>query len=485
MANAALAFCLFGFIGSSSIGAETTALRSKSVVVKTENGPVEGHLILLNDSVGTAFLGIPFAEPPTGKLRFRNPIPAKPWNGTLKCDRMFPPDVIIQNFASKGIVFVTVGYRLSILGFLATGGAEASGNYGMQDIVEGLRWVQREIKNFGGDAKRVTLMGHSTGATAVSLLTLSPVTAGLFQQAIVMSGTAFSPGELQNNSAPYMKWIKRVGCLKVGFRTRPTVDGLGGLFPASVKQLAAQRRPIPYMIGTTSKEFSANYSSTLKNSNFSTKSLCKTAMQLAGVKQRFFNVIRCVINYFCKPSFRSKLNQSALIEHQAVKLLSDVTLYVPVYEDASNMKSRKANVYLYSFDYAKKGLEAEAPWHSMDLTYVLGIHPFNFTQQDLQIQETYLNLIRNFTIFGDPTPMATGKQKWIPLKTSQASNYFSINVTSEQRSAFRHESLHFWQELADDEDPESQEDEDYEDERLEGYYSPKNLVKYVDVIYET
>lgn len=95
----------------------------------------------------------------------------------------------------RDIVFVSINYRLGILGFLSTGTAEISGNAGMKDQVMALRWIQTHISNFGGDPNRVTIWGHSAGAMSVNLHLVSPMSAGLFHRAIIMSGTA----TVQNN----------------------------------------------------------------------------------------------------------------------------------------------------------------------------------------------------------------------------------------------------------------------------------------------
>jgi para-nitrobenzyl esterase len=104
-----------------------------------------------------------------------------------------------EQLAKKGVVVVTIGYRLGVMGFLAHPGLSAenprhvSGNYGMLDMIAGLRWVQRNIAAFGGDSKRVTIFGESAGGAAVSILCASPLAKGLFQGAISQSGGFFAP----------------------------------------------------------------------------------------------------------------------------------------------------------------------------------------------------------------------------------------------------------------------------------------------------
>eukprot|EP00057_Strongylocentrotus_purpuratus_P025315 XP_011679789.1 PREDICTED: cholinesterase 2 [Strongylocentrotus purpuratus] len=100
---------------------------------------------------------------------------------------------------SPDIVVVNVNYRLGVLGFLTTGDSASIGNFGMLDQVMALRWVQENIAAFGGDPSRVTIMGESAGAASVGLHLLSPLSQGLFHQAIMESGNALCPWAVDTN----------------------------------------------------------------------------------------------------------------------------------------------------------------------------------------------------------------------------------------------------------------------------------------------
>lgn len=213
---------------------------------------------VLADGV-VSFKGIPFAAPPIGDLRWKEPQPVKSWSGEKKADtfgpscmqdaifaRMFgaPPamgeDCLYLNvwtpaktpadklpvmvwiygggfaggmtsipaydgthFAKKGVVLVSVAYRLGAFGFLAHPELSAesgtgSGNYGLQDMIAGLQWVKANIAKFGGDPGRVTIFGESAGGIAVSMLAASPPAKGLFQRAISESGGNFGPPKFAN-----------------------------------------------------------------------------------------------------------------------------------------------------------------------------------------------------------------------------------------------------------------------------------------------
>jgi para-nitrobenzyl esterase len=223
--------------------------------VKTMQGKVEGKLS--SDGQVREFLGIPFAAPPVGPLRWKPPQPPAKWHGVRSAanfgNRCIQsggyPDMIFrdagqsedcltlnvwtpanakhgklpvmvwiygggfntggtsearqdgEHLAHKGVLVVSMNYRLGIIGFFAhrelaaESPQHASGNYGLMDQTAALQWVQRNIAAFGGDPKNVTIFGESAGSTSVSTQMASPLAQGLFAHAIGESGGAFShPG---------------------------------------------------------------------------------------------------------------------------------------------------------------------------------------------------------------------------------------------------------------------------------------------------
>lgn len=215
-------------------------------VILTKEGPVQGVLKVSREGKPFwSFLGIPYGEPPVGSQKFLAPLPKKPWSNVKKVTS-FPPkcaqldvingvrvtgqlDCLFLNvfvsvaegqwkqpskpvlvylhgggFASCGtsnlhpdlmmdqdIVLVIVGYRLGPIGFLnLQNTSNPGGNAGLLDQHLALQWVQRNIARFGGDSKKVLLFGESAGATSTHLHVMSPLSRGLFQKALLQSGTA-------------------------------------------------------------------------------------------------------------------------------------------------------------------------------------------------------------------------------------------------------------------------------------------------------
>lgn len=325
-----------------------TTLWAQAPVLTVEGGQIEGVV----DAEGVAvYKGIPYAAPPVGDLRWKQPQPVQPWQGVRKCDKFgtaslqggqeegsfywkefyqdgnpeMSEDCLYLNvwtpaagkdsrlpvmfwihggafqngfgheiefdgdaFAKKGVVLVTINYRLGMCGFLAhplltaENGGKGSGNYGLFDQLAALKWVKKNIAAFGGDPDNVTVFGQSAGAGSVQSLISSPLTKGYIQRAIIQSGgglggiistksladvaatgkamwdasgmttleqmRACPADRFQEIMMNYMKQQKTFN----GMPYSPCVDG--ELLTASVYEAAisGQELDIPYMIGYTS-----------------------------------------------------------------------------------------------------------------------------------------------------------------------------------------------------------------------------------------
>ncbi|MBN7815302.1 carboxylesterase/lipase family protein [Algoriphagus pacificus] len=222
------------------------------------DGIISGKLVG-EDSIKT-FMGIPFAAPPVGDLRWKAPQPVQPWEGVKETvenpassiqnppvpffawseEFLIPPTPISEDclylnvwtdaespeekrpvmvwihgggfsggsgtvplydgeeLAKKGIVVVTINYRLGALGYLAhpelskESESGTSGNYGVLDQIAALKWVNKNIAAFGGDPDNVTIAGQSAGSMSVNVLVGSPLAKGLFNKAIAQSGAMFN-----------------------------------------------------------------------------------------------------------------------------------------------------------------------------------------------------------------------------------------------------------------------------------------------------
>ena len=298
--------------------------------VKITRGTVEG---VVKDGIAS-FKGIPFAAPPVGDLRWRSPQPVKPWEGVRKADEFGPgpmqdtafgamlggPQKISEdclylnvwtgakkagekrpvmvwiygggfgigmtsspaydgtNLAKKGVVLVSVAYRVGPMGFLAhpelsKESGKGSGAYGIQDQIAGLRWVKENIAKFGGNPKNVTIFGESAGGMAVGMLTTSPMAKGLFHRAISESGGAMTPPRTTLKAAEeqgqaYLsklgaKDIKAARALSAEAIQKET-KGMGSFWPVADGETIAEDQyglfeagkfnDTPILVGTNSDE---------------------------------------------------------------------------------------------------------------------------------------------------------------------------------------------------------------------------------------
>ncbi len=275
--------------------------------VQTENGLVSGTF---DETTGiTVFKGIPFADPPVGELRWKAPQPAASWEGVKECttfsaspiqgtpvpfmmwtqefiapkeplsedclylnvwtgaqtsEEKRPVFVYIygggfssgsgavpiydgEEMAKKGLVFLTINYRVGTMGFLAhpeltaESPNHASGNYGLLDQVEALKWVQKNIQAFGGDPNNVTIAGQSAGAFSINYLVASPLTKGLIHRAIAESGGAVLStnqlsrgGDLAAGEEAGVKFAESLGCSSLAeLRAKSADEILNGRGPGS------------------------------------------------------------------------------------------------------------------------------------------------------------------------------------------------------------------------------------------------------------
>ena len=237
----------FFFSTNVSRGQDDEKKEDNIIDVEIVPGSLFGKKVEGDDLSYFVFKGIPYAEPPVGPLRFKDPVPKKPWKQPLnatefgpECPQRFPTEFPISGeedcltlnvytpripnnngkappkssllpvmvfihgggfifgagsqydgklFMDRDVILVTMNYRLGALGFLSLGNPFLSGNMGMKDQLQALRWVNHNIAAFGGNSEQVTLFGESAGSISAHLHQISPLGNGFYQGVLAMSGT--------------------------------------------------------------------------------------------------------------------------------------------------------------------------------------------------------------------------------------------------------------------------------------------------------
>lgn len=462
----------------------------------------------------TTYWAIPFAEAPVGELRWKAPVPKKAWTGVRACTEPagMPPqqtrswpgapapkvteDCLYLNiqtpaktvgeklpvlvwihgggfitgdansnngihFARKGIVYVSLSYRTGALGFLSLPELSAenprhiSGNYGLLDMIEGLKWVKENIAAFGGDPAKVTIMGESAGAIAVSMLCASPLAKGLFRGAISESGGSFCPvdavrvdnngiRDVQGSEQYGLDWMKRVGVASLAqLRETPwetlvsdeQSGGVGGFWPTVDGYVlpddqykmyeAGDYNDVNVLIGTNSDEGSMFVRPT------------QVAKYQADIKAEYGPFAERMLQLY--PASSDQETFAALSD-----IFRETAFAWPTWAWAVlQQKTGKGKVYLYYFDQFQEnggmfggpgGPGGQRPkprgaGHASELSYVFGSswgRPFEGA--DKAVSDAMNEYWANFVKTGDPN--GSGLDTWPVYQDGRKSVMFFKNGTS-------------------------------------------------------
>jgi para-nitrobenzyl esterase len=443
-------------------------------VVRVAEGILEGFR---EDGV-IKFYGVPYAAPPVGELRWRPPQPLKPWKGIRKADRFGPiayqlrapgpldnermavqsEDCLYLNIwtrsvsgaeklpvmvwihgggfmvgsgskgeydgtalARKGVVLVTFNYRLGPLGNMANPGLELesgcglSGNYGLQDQIAALLWVQNNAAGFGGDRDNINIFGESSGAMSVAVLCSSPKARGLFNKGICQSGGLLAPPrEVPYQEALYdgIEFQKALGA--------SGIEEMRGVPPVKLTEVAKEfaardEQPKKLRFAPALDEvFVKDQSITLQEK--------ATLPLIIGSNKDEANFFRPMMppitlgNYqsFVKRSFGEKALRvlaafPASSDEEALRnalYLHTCNLFtVPVYNLARALSYWDSAVYVYRFNRSSPknvaiGIGAS---HGAEIPYVFGnVNAEGYAEVDKKISETMMKHWVQFCKTGNP-----------------------------------------------------------------------------------
>jgi para-nitrobenzyl esterase len=459
-------------------------------VPQLDSGPISGSI---ENGIWT-YKGIPYAAPPVGELRWKEPQPVEPWQDVKACTSFGPScpqgapvipalskeinDVgptsedclylnvwtpaqtpgerlpvmvwihgggftsgsayqIIydgHNLARKGVMLVTINYRLGALGFMAHAALshespnDVSGNYGLLDQIAALQWVQRNADVFGGDPGNVTVFGESAGGASVCDLMASSLTGGLFQKAIVESGGFLDMGLPANPSGGTLsaaeqtgaKMAQALGCdtasdviacmraktadeilqaqeqqnslIETGVWS-PVVDGYVLSDKAQNIFAAGRQQKVPLLIGTNANE---------------------AAVLARNITDDQYRTLLAYV-------YGSKADQIAsLYPVQApgtatasfIKLLTEMGFAAPSKFAAASMANVEEPSYLYKFTMTPGDprIAQLGAFHGLEIIYVFGnldkVSMQNVRAEDKALSETMMGYWVNFASNGDPNGSA-------------------------------------------------------------------------------
>lgn len=403
--------------------------------------------------------------------------------------------------ASYGnVIVITVNYRLGILGFLSTGDQAAKGNYGLLDQIQALRWIEENVGAFGGDPKRVTIFGSGAGASCVSLLTLSHYSEGLFQKAIIQSGTALSSWAVNYQPAKYTRMLAD----KVGCNMLDTTDMVECLRNKNYKELIQQTiTPATYHIAfgpvIDGDVIPDDPQILMEQGEFLNYDIMLGVNQGEGLKfvdgmvdsedgvtpnDFDFSVSNFVDNLYGYPEGKDTLRETIKFMYTdwadkenpetrrktLVALFTDHQWVAPAVATADLHAQYGSPTYFYAF-YHHCQSEMKPSWadsaHGDEVPYVFGIPMIgptelfscNFSKNDVMLSAVVMTYWTNFAKTGDPNQPVPQDTKFIHTKPNRFEEvawskynpkdqlYLHIGLKPRVRDHYRATKVAFWLEL--------------------------------------
>ncbi|CAI5454428.1 unnamed protein product [Caenorhabditis angaria] len=390
-------------------------------------------------------------------------------------------DGVLPNLVEKGnIIVASINYRLGPFGFFTTRESTAPGNWAISDWIEGLNWIQRYIEFFGGDATRVTIGGQSSGAEAVSILSLTDQANGLYNQIIMESGSAFGAAimsysektrdtskqlSIKLNCATNDHWESGqqfqviVQCVRgasasqintadhslQSHRMKWAIVQDKKYLTDRLEYLAMKRSTsINVLLGDVNQE---DLGSELNNIEHNLNNSRNTAPRLQNDLQDCYEntywdnkeaVKSAAVNKYITNQNWST-DDYADWEARRIQIWSEMIFIGPVLRDGGYFQYRGNNVYLYSLDWLSPNALPEITnpmfrgcMHTWELQYIYstGCKGFTCTAEDNLLRDYFTTTWINFIKYGNPTPAGSSLPfKWLTMGTQNRYLKFQPNPT--------------------------------------------------------
>nr|BAE38379.1 unnamed protein product [Mus musculus] len=476
---------------------------SASPIRNTHRGQVRGSFVHVKDTKSGvhAFLGIPFAKPPVGLLRFAPPEDPEPWSGVrdgtsqpamcLQPDIMnledakemnliLPPismseDCLYLNIytpthaqegsnlpvmvwihggglvvgsasmndvsklaATEEIVIVAIQYRLGVLGFFSTGDQHARGNWGYLDKVAALRWVQKNIAYFGGNRDRVTVFGVSAGGTSVSSHILSPMSKGLFHGAIMQSGVALLPDLISDTSEVVYKVFKMIPAV---------VDG--EFLPKHPQELLTSMdfHPVPSIIGVNTDECGWGVPMFMGLDHI-IKNITRETLPAVVKDTAARMMLPPECSHLLVEEYMGDTEDPETLQAQFREMLGDFMFVIPALQVAHFQRSQ-APVYFYEFQHLSSFIKHVRPSHVKadhgdDVAFVFGSYLWDMnldlTEEEELLKRMMMKYWANFARNGNPN--SEGLPSWPVLDHDE--QYLQLDTQPAVGRALKARRLQFW-----------------------------------------